>query len=140
MDAAIRIRLKMKITPTHKELRSFGILIGFLFPLFFGVIFPLISNHNFRIWTLFFGLIFLLLSVLNPKSLKYFYIFWMKLGYYLGWINSRLIFGIIFCFVLFPISLIMKTIGYDPLKIKKINSKSYKEVSKNDIVDLTRIF
>ena len=42
----------------------------------------------------------------------------MKLGDYLGWINSRIILGIVFIVILNPIAFIMKLFKYDPLRQK----------------------
>ena len=64
----------------------------------------------------------------------------MLIGLALGWINSRIILGLVFFLVLQPIALIMKFVGYDPLKIKKNNERSYRENKKDHKVDLTRIF
>ena len=64
----------------------------------------------------------------------------MAIGDLLGWINSRLILGLVFLFVLQPIALIMKFSGYDPLRIKKVNKKSYRENKKDVRIDYTKIF
>ena len=67
----------------------------------------------------------------------------MKLGFVLGWVNSRIILGIIFIFVLLPIALIMKLSGYDPLnknKNKNFYEKSFRENRKQNKIDLRRIF
>ena len=52
MEAGIRIRL-MKKDISNKQLKEFGILIGFGFPIFIGWLIPLISGHFFKIWTLY---------------------------------------------------------------------------------------
>ena len=65
----------------------------------------------------------------------------MAIGLALGWINSRIILGLIFLLVLQPISLIMKIVGYDPLRKKrKGNELSYRESKKGYEVNLNRIF
>ena len=64
----------------------------------------------------------------------------MRLGYYFGLINSKIILSLIYCFVLLPISIIMKCKGCDPFRIKRNNSNSYKEIVKQVMVDLRRIF
>ena len=53
----------------------------------------------------------------------------MKIGLALGWINI-VILGIIFLFVLEPISLFMKLMGYDPLRIKRVIEKLIKKIKK----------
>ena len=80
------------------------------------------------------------MGLLKPNRLKVFYDSWLLIGFCLGWVNSRIIFTIIFFLLLFPISLFMRFTGHDPLKIKKKNLDSYKEINEKDIVDLTKIF
>ena len=126
-----------KISP--KTLREFGIIFGIGFPFLIGWIFPLIRNHSFNSWTLIIGFSSLILGILKPNSLLYPYKLWMSLGFLLGWVNSRIILGIIFILVLQPIALIMKLSGYDPLN-KNIYKKSFKETRKENSIDLRKIF
>ena len=125
---------------TKKQLREFGLLIGLVFPIFIGWVLPAIGGYLFRAWTLWIGVPFLLLGILRPRILFYPYKGWMALGHALGWINSRLILGLVFLLVLQPIALIMKSLGYDPLKKKKTNEISYRENKEDNKINLTRIF
>ena len=130
----------IKVSIAKKQLREFGFLIGFGFPILIGWIIPAIGGHAFRGWTLWIAIPFLIIGILKPRLLFYPYKGWMALGLALGWINSRIILGLVFFLVLQPIALIMKFVGYDPLKIKKNNERSYRENKKDHKVDLTRIF
>ena len=125
---------------SQKKLREFGFLIGIGFPVFIGWIIPSISGHVFRFWTLWIGAPLIFLGIVRPRILFYPYKVWMKIGLALGWINSRLILGLVFLLVLLPISLIMKIFGYDPLKKKKNNVLSFREIKENYKVEFTRIF
>ena len=125
---------------SKKILREFGFLLGFGFPLIIGFLIPLISGHGFRFWTLWLGIIFLFFAILKPNFLKRPYKLWMKLGHILGWINSRLILGVIFIIVLMPIAFFMRIFGYDPLKRKNLYTKSYRQITKYNKIDLNRIF
>ena len=125
---------------SKKQLREFGLLIGFFLPIFFGFILPTIYGHFFKIWTLWIGLIFIFFGIFKPKFLLYIYIIWMKFGLILGWINSRLILGLIFFLMLQPLALIMRFFGYDPLRKKKVILKSYRETRNSSKIDLKRIF
>ena len=131
----------MNDTLTKKELRKFGFLIAFAFPIVFGWVVAKIGGHSFRNWTLWVSFPSLLLAITKPNLLKLPYKLWMKIGYALGWINSRLILGLVFIVVLQPISIFMKLFNYDPLR-RDLKDKviSYKE--KNDLhkIDLNRIF
>ena len=64
----------------------------------------------------------------------------MKLGHILGWVNSRLILGLIFLIVVQPIALIMRLFGHDPLRTKKLDKKSYREIKINHKINLKKIF
>ena len=125
---------------SQKQLREFGLLIGFGFPLIIGLIIPSISGHSFRFWSLWMAPPFLIGAIVKPSLLFYPYKAWMSLGVALGWINSRLILGLVFLIVLQPIALIMKFFNYDPLRKKKTNKVSYRENRKNYKLNLTKIF
>ena len=130
----------MKGAISKKQLREFGLLIGFCFPLLVGFLLPVLTGHGFRIWTLWIGVPGLILGIAAPRLLHYPYKGWMALGYYLGWINSHLILGLVFFFVLQPIAYIMRLTGYDPLRMRRKEEKTYREDKQGYQTDLTRIF
>ena len=130
--------MKQKIE--EKFLKEFGILIGVLFPIFIGWFLPFIYGHGFRKWTLIVGFIFLFIGILKPILLMNPYKYWIKLGDFLGFINSHIILGIVFFVVLFPISLFMRLFGYDPLNIKLDKKKTFKIDNSKHKTDLRRIF
>ena len=130
----------MQIKISKKILREFGLIIGFVFPMLVGLILPYIYGHSLKFWTFWIGIILLTISIVNPHLLKYPYILWMRLGSLLGWINSRIILGVVFFLILQPISLLMKILGYDPLRKKQNKLKSFKEFKKYQKIDLFRIF
>ena len=64
----------------------------------------------------------------------------MALGHALGWINSRLILGLVYIIVLQPIAYTMRLFRYDPLKLRRKGEKTYRENRKSYKIDFTRIF
>ena len=130
----------MKEIISKKQLREFGILIGFGFPILIGWLIPALIGHEFRAWTLWIGSIGLLFGIFAPRLLYYPYKFWMKLGLTLGWVNSRIILSLVYMIVLLPIAFVMRLIGYDPLRTKQSEEKTYRENRKDHQTDLTRIF
>ena len=130
----------MKESISKKQLREFGFLLGLGIPVVVGWGIPAIGGHMFRTWTLWIGLPSLITGITRPSLLLYPYKGWMKLGHVLGWINSRIILGLVFLIVLQPIALIMRLFNYDPLRKKKNNQTSYREVIKEKSIDLNRIF
>ena len=130
----------MKKTKSEKQLREFGMLIGFGFPIFIGWLLPALIGHEFRAWTLFIGFLGLILGLTAPRLLNYPYKGWMALGHALGWINSHIILGLVFILILQPIAYIMRLTGYDPLRTKRKGEKTYREDLQKHKTDLTRIF
>ena len=130
----------MKKHITKKILREFGFLVGVLFPLLIGWALPSLGSHPFRIWTLWVGFPFLISAILKPRVLSYPYKLWMRLGYILGWVNSRIILGLVFLIVLQPIALVMRISGHDPLRMKSRGQKSYREIKTNHKINLKKIF
>ena len=130
----------MKEIISKKQLREFGLLIGFVFPILIGWLIPSFFGHEFRIWTLLIGIPGLILGLTAPRLLHYPYKGWMALGHVLGWVNSHIILGLVFIFVLQPIAYIMRLTGYDPLRRRRKGEKTYRENRKDHQTDLTRIF
>ena len=125
---------------SKKILREFGFLIGFAFPFLLGWIIPVLSGHSFRTWTLWISFPSIILAISKPKLLLYPYKAWMKLGHILGWVNSRIILGLVYIIILQPIALIMRIYGHDPLRIKNLPQKSYREINTNKKINLKKIF
>ena len=130
----------MKEIISKKQLREFGLLIGFGFPILIGWLLPSLFGHEYRAWTLWIGVPGLILSLTAPRLLHYPYKGWMALGLVLGWVNSHIILGLVFIFVLQPIAFIMHLNGYDPLRTKRKGEKTYRENREDHQTNLTRIF
>ena len=109
--------------------RSFGIVF-FIFFLIIAL-WPLLNNHEIRLWSLIISLIFLILGILNSKLLSPLNKLWMRFGLLLGRIVSPIIMGIIYFFVVTPTGLIMKIFRKDLLSLKRNDEKSY-WIEKND--------
>lgn len=130
----------MKDNFSTKQLRIFGYLIGFGFPIVMGWLIPKIIGHVFRSWTLLLGIPFLIIGIFKPRLLFYPYKLWIEFGNKLSWFNTKIILIIIFLFVVQPTALIMRLTGYDPLRKRKGPQKTYREVKKNQKLDLRRMF
>ena len=122
------------------KLREFCYLIGICFPLIIGLIIPFIYGHSFKVWTVWIGSPILIIGVFFPYMLNILYKGWMALGHALGWVNSKIILGLVFILILQPIALLMRLFGYDPMRIRKKILPSYREKRINTICDLTKTF
>ena len=130
----------MKNNISKKILREFGLLIGFAFSILIGWFLPSFGGHPFRIWTLWIGIPTSIIAILYPEILFYPYKAWMKLGLILGWLNSRIILGLVFLIILQPIAFIMRIFGHDPLRLKRTGQITYREIKTNHKIDLKKIF
>tara|TARA_B100001109_G_C18568241_1_gene337498 strand:+ start:34 stop:426 length:393 start_codon:yes stop_codon:yes gene_type:complete len=122
-----------------KKLREFGILISIVFTLFIGWLFPLITGNLFMKWTFWISIPLLIFGIFKPVFLLFPYIACIKTGDILASISSRIILGSVFFFMLLPIALIMKIFKYDPLRTRKYNLNSYKELN-SILSDLKKMF
>ena len=130
----------MRETISKKQLREFGILIGFGFPFLIGFLLPVLLGHELRVWTLWIGAPGFILGLISPRFIHYPFKVWMAFGYALGWVNSHIILGFVYIFVVQPIAFIMRFTGYDPLRIRRKGEKTYRENKQNHNTDLTRLF
>lgn len=120
---------------SDKTLKQFGlILAGFLAGLF-GILLPFLKSKQTPLWPWMIAGILFLLAVFTPKLLKWLYGPWMKLGNVLGWINTRIILGFIYFFLITPMGLIMRCVKHDPLKRTiEPNAVSYREPSEQQSI------
>ncbi|MDJ1184595.1 SxtJ family membrane protein [Roseofilum casamattae] len=98
------------------ELRQFGLLFGVMVGLVFGIIWPFILNHNSGMWPWIVLAVFWAWALIAPQTLDGFYHVFARFGLVLGWINTRLILGIIFYVILTPMGLLRKAFGGDPMR------------------------
>ncbi len=118
----IKINKATDLMAVKKELREFGFIFGVMFTIVFGVLLPWIIGNNYPLWPWWVFIIFASLAQIYPLSLKLPYKLWMLFGNVMGWLNTRIILGLIFYFVFLPYGLIMKLLGKDPLS-RRIDSK-----------------
>jgi len=126
---------------TKKELRSFGLMTGAIALFLFGVAPWFISGKLHR-WPFVIAAVLWLPALLFPPVLEPVYRGWMKFGHVMGWINTRIILGIMFCLVIATIGLVMKVLGKDPMRRKLDSSlESYRiESDKKDKNHVERVF
>jgi hypothetical protein len=104
------------INATLKEVRKFGIT--------FSVVAIALAAFSFYrmnpLWIVFLGasLFFLLTGLWAYPILKPIYVGWMTFAFALGWVNTRLILGIVFYLIFTPTGLVMRLLGKDPLGLR----------------------
>ena len=96
-------------------LRRFGLTIGGIVAILFGLVLPYIFDLNFPRWPWIVAAVLILWALVYPSSLKHFYLNWMRLGLLLNRIVSPIVLGIVFFLVVTPMGLIMRMTGRNPM-------------------------
>lgn len=110
---------------TNRQLRSFGLIVSTGFAVI--ALAPLVRGHSLRTWSLIVSLLLAGIALVLPRALRSFYRVWMALGAGLGWVNSRIILGVVFFVILLPIGAIRRMLGHDPMQRKfEPNRATYK--------------
>lgn len=108
--------MKIDIGQLNKtKLREFGLIIGAITALLFGLFLPWVLNHSMPLWPWIIAGILWAWAVLFPTILKPIYRVWMKIGHVFGWVNTRIILGIMFYIIFLPAGLVMKLMNKDPM-------------------------
>jgi hypothetical protein len=99
---------------TSKQLRSFGFTVGGVFALI--GFWPLVIRHEDpRWWALLIGVCLVVTGAVFPRSLFWVHKGWMAVGHVLGWINTRIILGVVFYVIVTPIGTVRRWLGKDPM-------------------------
>jgi hypothetical protein len=112
----------------HKELRHFGLLVGAIFTII--GLWPLVfRNEPFRLWAVVPGGVLILLGAIFPQILAPIHKAWMKMGHILGWINTRILLGLVFYGLVTPIGIIFRLMGKDSMRqVFAMESSTYRVV------------
>ena len=97
-----------------KELRMFGLMVGGIFSII-GLWPVLVRSESPRIWAISVGSALVGLGLVLPSSLKYVHRVWMKIGHVLGYVNTRILLGVIFFGLITPMGVIMRLAGKDSM-------------------------
>ena len=100
---------------TKKTLRQFGLMVGGIF-LLIGL-WPFVWRQEpVRIWAVVPGSLLAVAGLMMPGVLRQVYKGWMLVGHVMGWLNTRIILGILFYGIVTPMGLVMKLTGRDPMR------------------------
>ncbi len=119
---------------TKSDLRKFGFIMGGMFALIFGLIFPWISDktkETWPMWPFIVMAVFWVVPTLAPQILRPVNEIWIKIGNVLGFINTRIILGLMFFAMIFPIGILLKLFGKDSMdrKLDK-DADTYRKITK----------
>lgn len=106
--------MNMPLDTSTKALREFACTMAAALVIIFCLLLPWIFNRTIPTWPIFIAAILLLQAITYPPSLIPVQKTWGRVGAILGWINTRIILGVVF-FTL------VTTIGYLQRKRGKLN-------------------
>jgi hypothetical protein len=104
-----------------RTLREFGLVFAGGLIVFFGLLIPWIFDKPWvwqeagARWPWIAAAAFAGTGLILPQLLKPVYLLWMKLGHVLGWVNTRIILGVLFFIVFAPEGLLFRLFGKDPM-------------------------
>lgn len=105
----------MDNTASKKELRKFGLIVGGVF-LLIGI-WPVIRyGEAARLWAIVPGGLLVPLGLAVPQVLEPVFRIWMRVGHVLGWINTRIILGVLYFGLITPMGVVMRLFGWDSMR------------------------
>jgi hypothetical protein len=107
-----------------RELRRFGLMVGGVFGLI--AVMPLVLRgaavHG---WAAVLAAGLIGLGLVWPSSLRWPFRGWMLVGHALGWVNTRVLLGLVYYLAITPLGLGMRLLGRDPLDRRLGDRTSY---------------
>ena len=100
---------------TNDGLRRFGLLTSGMLILFFAVLIPWIWDLDHPVWPWATAVILGTVALVAPGRLGPVYRLWMRFAEVLGWINTRIILGLVFFLIILPVGLLMRLFN-DPMR------------------------
>ena len=97
------------------QLRKFGLLVGDLFCAI-GLWPAVVHGDGPRRWALTIGGLLLIAALIAPRGLAPVHRAWMTAADALGWINTRVLLGVVFYGLITPMGLVRRLFGEDPMR------------------------
>ena len=115
----------------RKQLREFGLVFAGGLVVMFGLVLPWLADRPWPLWPWVAAAVFVTLALVFPPALRPLNALWLKIGHVLGWINTRIILGVVFFVIFLPTSLVLRVLHKDPMHRKlDASAASYRVPSK----------
>ena len=110
--------IRIDRNPSTKMLRQFGLSLLILCAVVAGIVWWKLSFTAMAVALLAVGVVALLVGLIAPKVLRPVYVAWMITFFPVAWTVSHTTLLLIYYLVFTPVGLVMRLVGYDPLKRK----------------------
>ena len=97
-----------------RRLRGFGLTVGGIFAVI-GFLPVVLSGQEPRAWALTASAVLGIPALTMPRLLTPVYRCWMYIGHGLGWVNTRIILGILYYLLFTPAGWLMRRFGSNPM-------------------------
>ena len=97
------------------QLRNFGLIVGGIFGAI-GLWPAIVRGGNARLWVVGLAVALILPALVAPRALAPAHRAWMALGSALGWVNTRVVLGLIFFGLITPMGLVLRLARRDPMQ------------------------
>jgi hypothetical protein len=116
----------------QKQLREFGLVFAAGLVVMFGLLLPWLAGRPWPLWPWVAAAVFVSLALVFPPALRPLNALWLKIGHILGWINTRIILGVVFFVIFLPAALMLRALGKDPMhRTFDASTASYRVSSKS---------
>ncbi len=117
----------MAANPEITELRKFGLVMAAAIAVVFGLALPWLFGRPWPAWPFWLAGAFVAFAAVWPRALAPVQRGWLKIGHALGWVNSRIVLSLFFFAVVFPLGIVMRLVGKDPIARRRDpNAASYR--------------
>lgn len=114
----------------RKGLQRFAWMFAAVVAGLFGLILPWLLDLDWSSVPWMIAIVFFVWGLVAPNTLRPFYRLWMRFGFIMNSIMTRIVLGIVFFIALLPYGLVFRLLGKDPMHRKwNHDSHSYRVAS-----------
>ena len=99
----------------RKQLREFGLVFAAGLVIMFGLLLPWLAGRPWPLWPWIAAAVFVTPALAFPQVLRPLNALWLKTGHVLGWVNTRIILGVVYFVVFLPAGLLLRVLHKDPM-------------------------
>jgi uncharacterized membrane protein len=101
-----------------KGLRQFGLILGCILVVVFGIILPLMWEWEIfpNLWWIATGVLVVAWALIAPDSMRGLHHGWMRVAMAIGSVVNSIILAIVFFMMITPMGIVMRMMGKDPMR------------------------